>query len=102
MRFEGEDVICCQVFGIAPLCEEIFDGFWSQKDKGEVADEVIFCIGEIESLHNLSKYATIAAVARKQFIGEENDMPNLSESALRQLIKGGETSTVELKVASPR
>jgi len=29
-------------------------------------------------------------------------MPKLSESALRQLIKDGETSTVELKVASPR
>ncbi len=29
-------------------------------------------------------------------------MPKLSESALRQLIKNGETSTVELKVASPR
>jgi predicted HTH transcriptional regulator len=29
-------------------------------------------------------------------------MPKLSESALRQLIEGGETSTVELKIASPR
>ena len=29
-------------------------------------------------------------------------MSKLSESALRQLIKNGETSTVELKVASPR
>src|SRR5438105_15272097 len=29
-------------------------------------------------------------------------MPKLSEKALRQLIESGETSTVELKVASPR
>lgn len=29
-------------------------------------------------------------------------MATLSETALRQLIKGGETTTVELKLASPR
>lgn len=29
-------------------------------------------------------------------------MPKLSVSALRKLIVGGETSTVELKIASPR
>lgn len=29
-------------------------------------------------------------------------MVQLSESALRRLIKGGETATVELKVAAPR
>jgi predicted HTH transcriptional regulator len=29
-------------------------------------------------------------------------MARLSESALRRLIKGGETTTVELKLASPR
>src|SRR5581483_12401530 len=35
-------------------------------------------------------------------LSERTDMLRLSESALRQLIAGGETSTVELKVASPR
>ena len=29
-------------------------------------------------------------------------MPKLSERELRRLIKGGETNTVELKLASPR
>jgi len=33
---------------------------------------------------------------------EEDGMVRLSEAALRRLIKGGETATVELKVAAPR
>jgi len=33
---------------------------------------------------------------------KEGIMARMSESRLRQLIKGGETNTVELKVAAPR
>ena len=40
----------------------------------------------------------------KEFLGDKRRayMPLLSKTALRRLIELGETSTVELKVASPR
>jgi hypothetical protein len=47
-------------------------------------------------------YATIALLTDGSDCQEESDMVTLSESALRRLIRGGETATVELKVAAPR
>jgi hypothetical protein len=45
---------------------------------------------------------TIVLVDRGRDNRRKMDMPKLSESRLRRLIEGGETSTIELKVASPR
>lgn len=45
---------------------------------------------------------TIVLVDKGQDSRKKMDMPKLSESRLRRLIESGETSTIELKVASPR